>query len=77
VIVGKNVAVMTDYKTGPKASLLEFSLWYITEKSFKEIIAPEISVKGRPEWSSTTASDRFRRTNIYDSGLQSFRQISK
>jgi hypothetical protein len=77
MIVGKDVAVMTDYKTGPKASLLEFSLGYIAEESFKEIIAPEISVKGRPEWASTTASDRFRCTDIYDSGLQSLRQISK
>ena len=77
MVVGEDVAVMTDYKAGPKASLLEFSLGYIAKESFKEIIAPKISVKGRPKWASTTASDRLRRTDIYDGWFQFLRQISE
>ena len=49
MIIGKNISVVADNKTGTKASLFKFTLGNIAKKTFKEIIS-ESPLKGdRPK----------------------------
>src|SRR5271157_5452611 len=78
MVVGENISVIADNKTGTKTSLFKIALRHIAKKTVKEIIS-EIFIKRRPAKIITLASSLkyFCCAYIDNCRFNTFSQIGK